>query len=214
MNYPNGELAPIAQQAAESVYNGQNLLDYKLERLTDDPIRATEPVAVAARFAVDGTGIYSGLVLNDSVQDRNLSRKEIEACVTDGQSHLAEIPDTFEVGAEEAEAFIHSGLVYPRNNVRLELLAGIQVMYSSVTERFIPAFLYNASLRGFAFFRRERFAGTMLSTGDRSYDELLRMAGPEDEFACRLISAPHKEVVNSLGFSTAKALVQTETLTA
>lgn len=212
MNYPSGEFASAAQEAVRNVYTRQELQQYRTESLTPDPIMSGTPVAIAGRFAVDGSGTYLGFINNDPELAKQFPPEDIEACARSGQGLLSKIEGPFSVDSEEAESFVSTGLISSHSNRRLKLLAGIQISHSSVTEDLIPTLIYSRDLGSFIFHKREEIAGSLIIERE-TFDDLIERASPEEAVRFGLISNPDRSLIECTGAKVAGALLEGEDVT-
>ena len=214
MTYPNGDLAPIAQEASRATFLAGKQ-EYEFTRLFEGIPGTGQlfPVAVAGKFAVDGTGIYTGLVDTDSERAANFHPMDIEASAFAGQYRLPELLDAFPVEASEAEEFIHDNSpVMSDNNVRLKLIAGIQVMRSVARDELVPLLIHHRSLGNFVFRKRQEIFSTLAGVG-ATPEELMDRVPPDERLRYELIISPNEEVLRATSVAVAKALLQDHKMT-
>lgn len=210
-------LAEIAGEASRCVYTAESSPDYALAPLIKDTLEVGErhnvhPVAVAGKFSVKGSGLYSAFIDTDPHLAAVLPASDIEDCASAGQYLL----DTDHllmsaVETEEVEEFVGSQEILARNNVSLKLLAGIQVMYSPERQELMPFLVYHRALGGVTFYKREKLAEA-LSVKNRTADELLHLAEPADRAHCSIFLFPDEAVVERMGEAAARLLLIDESI--
>lgn len=217
----NGELllTPMAEEAAQCIYTAQSARDYLFTYLLRDEFemgdrKSLRPVSVAAKFAVDGSGIYSDFIDTDPKLAEAFPESDIEDCARGGQYLLGNHMLLSLLDPKEVEGFVASQKpATADNNMRLKLLAGIQVMYDPEEEGLVPLMVYHKGLEGITFYKREKLAHSFMDNEDRrdrSVAELMAEADAEERSDLSLFYFPDAMTEASLGEVSARVLLRGE----
>lgn len=204
-------LAPIADEAVRCSNTQLSNSDYSYSYLLPRESLKHEneklfPVSIAGRFAVDGSGIYSGSADVDPEMAEQFHPSDIEACARAGQYFLPEFRSAFPVQTGEAEEFIFNQQpISSRNNIKLKLLTGIEVMYSQERKELVPLLIFHRKLGDIVYPKREEIAGMLLDR-DKSYNELLIEAGDSSD-RYKSFFYPNDAISEHMGETVARALM-------